>query len=167
MIETTQGRLNDPYYAAWFSDVESGILDRIICLASTINQEVNIGFHLCYGDMGHVHFVQPEDTRVLVNLANSIIENVSPVHAVKYIHMPAPKERQDKAYFAPLANLHLGDTKLYLGLLHPNDHLGTKARIEAANEVLAGNFGVASECGLGRTPKNDFDSIIEITKLVI
>ena len=168
MIEYSQGRIQDPYYAPWFSntDVVPAIVERIVRLSSAIDAGVDLGFHLCYGDEDHAHFVEPENTALLVDFANAIVQKVSPVHAIKYVHMPVPKSRTDAAYFAPLKNLKLNGTKLYLGLIHPNDAEGTKRRIEAAKGVYQGSFGVASECGLGRTPKEELNSILAIAKSV-
>ena len=168
MIEYSHGRFEDPYYEPWFSntDVVPAILERVVRLASAVDVEVDLGFHLCYGDMGHVHFVEPGNTGLLVDFANAIVQKVSSVHAIKYVHMPVPKSRTDAAYYAPLRNLQLNDTKLYLGLIHPNDAEGTRQRIEAAKGAYHGSFGVASECGLGRTSKEELDSILVIAKAV-
>jgi hypothetical protein len=62
-----------------------------------------------------------------------------------------PKDRSDAAYYRPLGGLDgSGDTTLYLGLIHHDDHEGDRARIRTAREFARG-FGVASECGWGRT----------------
>jgi hypothetical protein len=56
--------------------------------------------------------------------------------------------------------LERGHTELYLGLVHPNDEEGTKRRIRAVGEAgVEMTFGVATECGLGRTPVGELDSI--------
>ena len=166
MIESERGRVADPYMAPYFPNVKTGILDRLVRLVSAVDQGVDLGFHLCYEDMGHVHFAQPEDTAVLTDFANSIKQKVSPIHPIKYFHMLVPKDRVDETYFFPLNNLQLGDTKLFLGLVHPNDEMGTRKRIETAKAVLPAPFGVASECGLGRTSREELDSILAIYKAV-
>jgi hypothetical protein len=73
--------------------------------------------------------------------------------------MPVPKDRDDVAYFAPLKGLELGSTSLFLGLVHANDEEGTRKRNQAAGGVDIQTFGVATECGMGRTPVNELDSI--------
>ena len=35
--------------------------------------------------------------------------------------MRVPEDRTDEQYFKPLVNLKLAKTKLFLGLVHPND----------------------------------------------
>ena len=66
-------------------------------------------------------------------------------------HLPVPKDRTDDAYFAPLGDLSLpAETALYLGLIHHADAAGDRARIAAAHKVVS-RFGVATECGWGRT----------------
>ncbi len=70
---------------------------------------------------------------------------------IDFLHMPVPKDRADAGYFAPLAGLRsFDDSTLYLGLIHHDDREGDRRRIEAARPFAA-RFGVAAECGWGRT----------------
>ena len=69
--------------------------------------------------------------------------------------------RLDKEYFEPLQQLKLGTTKLILGLAHYDDLDGTKTRIRSACEFVH-SFGVSTECGMGRTPTEQPDSIFSI-----
>jgi hypothetical protein len=52
------------------------------------------------------------------------------------------------------------DTALYLGLIHHDDRDGDLARIRAARAVVPA-FGVASECGWGRTDPRRVPSLLE------
>jgi methionine synthase II (cobalamin-independent) len=150
-----------------YSPVKEGIVEKLKRLASAVAQDVQLGFHLCYGDFQHQHFVQPKDAGLLAELMNAISEGVSPIHSVDWYHIPVPKDRLDEGYFAPLTTLDTKGADLILGLVHPYDREGTRTRIETAGKVLGGRrFGVATECGLGRTPPEDLDSIIEIAGAV-
>ena len=162
MLEYDAGRLKEPHFEPYFSPVKAGILERIAGLVAAVDAGVELGFHLCYGDIRHVHFIQPQDVRIMVDLANDIVQKLAPTRTVKYIHMPVPKDRVDREYFAPLAGLELGATKLFLGLVHPGDEEGTRRRIAAAQEVWTRGFGVATECGLGRVTVEEMDSVFEI-----
>lgn len=147
----------------WFTPIKEGLLERVLKLAAAVDEGVELGFHLCYGDMGHKHFVEPKDTALLCEVANAILEGVT--RPVDWIHMPVPRSRVDGAYFAPLKKLELGKTELYLGLLHANDEEGTRDRIKAAAQSIK-PFGLATECGLGRSSQAELESIIEIAKTV-
>jgi hypothetical protein len=105
----------------------------------------------------------------LTDHANRLMEVASKAkRTLAYVHMPVPIARDDEPYFAPLTGLKLtAGTKLYLGLIHANDLEGTVRRIASARKVLPGvEFGVSSECGLGRTPSEELTSILEISKSV-
>ncbi|KAI9870161.1 MAG: hypothetical protein M1830_004621, partial [Pleopsidium flavum] len=142
-------------FTPWFSPVKEGIMERIVRLSAAVDDKVELGYHLCYGDIQHRHFVEPKDMGLLAELANSIVEQVR--HPVSWIHMPVPKDRADAAYFAPLKGLRLQDsTQLYLGVVHFGDEEGTQRRIQAAKEVVK-EFGVGTECGMGRTPPEELD----------
>jgi len=139
-------------------------VERILKLCHAADEGVELGFHLCYGDAGHQHFIEPEDSAVLVKMANAISKGVN--RDVNWIHMPVPKDRVDEAYYAPLKELNLRkETELYLGLVHGGDLEGTWKRIEIAAKVVE-IFGVTSECGMGRMSKDEFDSVLEILATV-
>ena len=167
-LEYERGRLVEeaPIFKPYFSPVKEGVLRRIEALASAVRRDVQLGFHLCYGDRFHRHFVQPEDTGLLVDMATAIARQVGPRHPINWFHMPVPKNRADAAYFDPLKKLDIGDAGLVLGLVHAHDEEGTKERLKMAQAVYPHPFGVATECGMGRTPLEDIDSIFTICRNV-
>lgn len=123
----------------------------VTATGSAVPAEVAMGYHLCYGDLGGHHVVEPRDLRLLTEMANAA--SVGAGRAVDWFHMPVPAGRSDPEYFAPLAGLNVGETALYLGLIHQADGVeGASRRIEAARRHAPDVFGVATECGLGRLP---------------
>jgi hypothetical protein len=118
-------------------------------LGDAVPPDVELGFHLCYGDLDGKHFVEPIDAGKMVEMANLIARSVR--RPVNWIHVPVPIGRTDASFYAPLTNLQLGpDTELYLGLVHAKDGVeGTKKRIAAAKQYVQ-SFGIASECGISR-----------------
>ena len=165
-LEYERGGTTDSRFEAYFSPVMAGVLARISRLCALIPPSVKLGFHLCYGDLEHQHFIQPIDTELLVGLANDIVQSLSETRSVDWIHMPVPKDRTDEAYFAPLNALNIHGALLYLGLVHANDEVGTRERIRVARSVYRNPFGVATECGIGRTAREELDSILQICEAV-
>ena len=165
-LEFDCGRLNDPYWTPYFSPVKTGILDRLTRLTKAVKADVRLGYHLCYGDLGHVHFAHPVDAQLLVDMANTIMQALDPIHHVSYIHMPVPKDRIDEAYYKPLKSLELNNTALFLGVVHPHDKEGTQKRIETAQKLYSKPFGVATECGIGRCTIKELESILQISASV-
>jgi SAM-dependent methyltransferase len=136
-------------FPVWFSDVEAGILERLLRISRHIPPQVELGFHLCYGDAHQRHYKEPENAGRLVEIANALAASLD--RPLNWVHMPVPQGRADHAYFAPLRDLRLrSETEFYLGLVHDSDGVeGTNRRIAMAREVV-GEFGVATECGWGR-----------------
>ncbi|GME65310.1 hypothetical protein GTA08_BOTSDO11875 [Neofusicoccum parvum] len=151
-----------PHFEPFFEgDVFEGLVGRIARLVGAVKDGVEVGLHICYGDMGHKHFVEPKDMGLMVQIARGVLEGAG--RRVEWVHLPVPKARDDAAYFAPLKSLGWDETELYLGLVHAHDADGTQRRLQAAQEALGRRrFGVATECGLGRTPTEDFASIAQI-----
>lgn len=144
-----------------YAHVKTGIIEQLVRWGNQIPADVELGYHLCYGDAGHKHFVEPKDATKLVDVANGISAGLK--RSITWIHMPVPHDRSDDAYFAPLKNLQLHpETKLYLGLVHYTDGVeGTRRRIEAAQRVVA-DFGVATECGFGRRSPETISDLLRI-----
>ena len=129
-------------------------------MSPLIPDEVDVGLHLCYGDLGHVHMVEPKDLARSVEMANIGCQKAG--RRIDYVHMAVPRDRKDAAYFAPLKDLDIGATIPYLGLVHFTDgETGTRARIEAAKKFLT-RFGIATECGFGRRPADQVPALLDI-----
>jgi hypothetical protein len=135
--------------ARTFPGMEQVFAANFARLAAAVPADVELGFHLCYGDMDAKHFVEPVDATKMVEMANLIARSVA--RPIQWIHMPVPIDRHDDAFFVPLANLQLEpSTELYLGLVHARDGVeGTRKRIETAKKHVR-HFGIASECGISR-----------------
>ena len=144
-----------------FTDVKAGIIERLLKLGNYVPATVEMGYHLCYGDSQHKHFVEPKDMANLVEVANALFTGVE--RPINWIHMPVPRDRTDKAFFAPLKNLSLpSETELYLGLVHFTDGVaGAQQRIEAAQQVIS-DFGVATECGFGRRAEETIPDLMRL-----
>ena len=137
------------FFADRPADYERQIIDELARLGDGVPEGVEVGYHLCYGSPADEHLVMPADTAIMVELANGLREALR--RRVDFLHMPVPRDRTDAAYVAPLADLAgYAGTTLYLGLIHHDDAKGDVARIEAARAFVKA-FGVASECGWGRT----------------
>ncbi|KAF2263119.1 hypothetical protein CC78DRAFT_290234 [Lojkania enalia] len=147
----------------YFEPVLPGVISRLSRLANYVAEDVQLGFHLCYGDREHRHFIEPTDMGLMVEVANALHKSVK--RPVQWIHMPVPKGRMDPAYFAPLKNLEWKIPELYLGVVHAHDEQGTRERIATAHQVVE-EFGVATECGMGRTLPQEFGTIMDILRKV-
>ena len=133
-------------------------------ISENIASPVMLGFHFCYGDLAHHHLVEPADLSVSVRMANLAISNAK--RPVDWVHMPVPINRGDDPYFAPLRELKSSDTNVFLGLIHLHDGVeGSLRRVEVAQRYLR-SFGLATECGLGRRPRETLSELLRIHREV-
>lgn len=143
--------------AWWPADPFDGLVARLASLIDAVPTDAEVGVHLCYGDAGEKHFVEPTDAGNLVRYANAVMAASS--RSLTWLHVPVPIERDDEAYFAALESLSPVD-ELYLGLVHREDGAeGAERRIAAASRY-APTFGVATECGIGRAPAGSTEGIL-------
>jgi hypothetical protein len=144
-----------------YEDIVDGSVKRIARHIGFVPDRVEAGVHLCYGDPGHKHIVEPSDLGTCAQYANGIVE--ASLRRVDFIHMPVPRNRVDNAYFAPLGTLALpATTQLFLGLVHYTDGVdGTTSRILTAGRHCSG-FGIATECGFGRRDPDTILGLLDI-----
>lgn len=142
---------------AWFPPFEgmkAAFERQFVAIGNVIPESVEMGIHLCYGDLDGEHFVDPVDTSKAVELANIIMDCLT--RPLNWLHLPVPKAREDVAYFEPLKDLRRDPgTELFLGLIHGGDGRDSNiGRIDAARKIVS-DFGIATECGIARarTPK--------------
>jgi hypothetical protein len=123
------------------------IVAELIACARQVKPPAEVGFHLCYGDYKHRHFVAPKDLRLLVRIANDIAVEAP----YQFVHMPVDRDNGlEPAYFVPLTDLAVGDAELALGVIdYENDSARIDALVAAADSARR-PYQVATECGMGR-----------------
>lgn len=130
-------------------------LPPIARLSRQLPDEVQLGFHFCFGTFGGWPAVAPETLRPTVDLANAAVAAAG--RRVDWIHIPT-LDRVDDAFYAPLARLEAKDARVYLGAIH---NMGTlKERLDVARKFLP-SFGLAAYCGFGRTPPGELPRILQ------
>ena len=130
-------------------------------LGNRVPADIELLYHLCYGDSNHRHVVEPTDMGDMVEFTNRAMERIS--RPVNLVHMPVPRDRADDAYFSPLKNLCLRpETELCLGLVHYTDGLdGARQRLATARK-FAERFAVGTECGFGRRKPETIPELLRL-----
>ncbi|WP_213803264.1 hypothetical protein [Granulicella sp. dw_53] len=149
-----------------YTDGIEGSLRRLGHLSNFVEPEAELGVHLCYGDLGHKHTVEPIDLTIAVAFANGLSQTLE--RRLDYVHMPVPISRFDDSYFRPLAHMKVSSsTRLVLGLIHFTDGVqGTRQRIEAASRHVR-EFDIATECGFGRRDPSTVPALLEIHRQLV
>jgi hypothetical protein len=152
-------------FPAHLGDVEAEAFVRLARLGAAVPPDVELGYHLCYGDFGHRHFMQPADAATLVRFASFL---AAQAHPLAWLHMPVPLGWTDATAYAPLAGLKLAAaTSLYLGVIHVADGIdGALRRISLARTVVP-RFGIATECGWGRRPAASVQPLLALHASVL
>jgi len=130
-----------------------------------IPEEILLGYHYCYADLGHRHMKEPDDLAVAVRMSNAGVAHSG--RRVDFTHMPVPIDRSDAAYFAPLADLDKNGPKVFLGLVHHADGLEGSLRRGTAAKGALKKFGIATECGWGRRPAWQVPELIDLHRQVV
>jgi hypothetical protein len=79
---------------------------------------------------------------------------------VDFMHIPT-LDTVDESYYAPLKDLKVGDTNVYLGSIHGMSDLNRfRKRIELAHKFVP-RFGLAAPCGFGRHQPNEVPGLLK------
>ncbi len=141
------------------TDYKQQIFDELARVGSLVPETVELGYHLCYGSPADEHLIMPKDMGVLVEIANGLTTRLS--RRLDFLHLPVPKDRTDAAYFEPLRSLNVPESaEVMLGLIHFDDVAGDASRMTTAGDYLK-SFGVATECGWGRTDPARVTGLLE------
>jgi hypothetical protein len=146
----------------------------IAALARCVDQVpagVPVGLHLCYGDYGHQHFMQPESLALQVRVLNAVTAAAG--RPVSFVSFTVPQDQREESYFAPLTGLAADPaTELNFALVpyHPAKQApGTTddqvRLIDAALAVSPGgprDWGICTECGMGRVSREDIPALLDL-----
>jgi hypothetical protein len=153
---------NEPSsYGRSKAEMQEAFANILVDLGNRVPPEVDLLYHLCYGDSNHRHVVEPTDMGDMVEFANRVSQQIA--RPIQLIHMPVPRNRSDDAYFEPLQRFKLRpETELCLGLVHHTDGVeGTKKRLATAKKYAA-NFSIGTECGFGRGGPHTIPELLRI-----
>jgi hypothetical protein len=123
-------------------------------LSAPIPEPVMLGYHACYGTLGGWPMVEPSTLANQVRFLNEALAQSK--RRVNFVHLPM-LNRPDVEYCAPLADLRLGDTNIYLGLIHNMESF--EIRLLNSTKYLKG-FGIAAPCGFGRIPPDELKTLL-------
>jgi len=148
-------------YGASKAEMQETFSNILVDLGNRVPADIDLLYHLCYGDSNHRHVVEPTDMGDMVEFANRVSRQIA--RPVQLIHMPVPRNRDDDAYFAPLQQLRLRpETVLCLGLVHHTDGVeGTTRRLATARRHVT-DFSIATECGFGRRDPRTIPELLRI-----
>jgi hypothetical protein len=124
-------------------------------LTRLVPEEALVGFHLCYGTFPEWPMYEAQDMSVMVRMANHAVAEAG--RPVDWLHMAGPRylRSEDERFFAPLRDLDVGATRVFLGIVLPLDGLPGLRRRHATASKYLDDFGVAMYCGFGRQPGRD------------
>lgn len=154
------------YLQPWFENPKEYSVDYISRMLSWIAPDVEAGLHNCYGDMEHKHWFEPTSLKAVCDRGLALLERKA--HKIDWFHAPVPLSALDflDDYLAPVAEfakkLNEQGGQLYLGVVHHDKPDVTKKMIEAAGKYVP-EFGIATECGMGRTPKEQVQDLFKLS----
>jgi hypothetical protein len=190
-LDTLLERLpHDRIAVQWDIAVEMGALEGAMGVAMSMDQiapgiarclervpdDVPAGLHLCYGDYGHQHWKQPESLQMQVDLSNAVIS--ASRRRLDFVSFTVPQDRDDSGYFEPLRGLSAGsDTELNFALVpyHPAAQASgtTERQVEHIDTALAAStagareWGICTECGMGRVDAGDVPELLDLHSKIL
>jgi hypothetical protein len=133
--------------------------EQLDALGEEIPEEALLGIHWCYGTWGGWPMAAMPDLGLCVRMSNEAKQRIS--RRLDYVHMPVVRH-PDAAFFAPLADLDIGDTTVFLGLVHHTDGPEEFAQRRDLARAQLAQFGIGSVCGYGRVEPELLPEILRV-----
>ena len=157
---------DEQYFPWWPQNTLDEKFERymtdLVDLAAAVPENVPLGLHWCYGTWGGWPMTEMPNLELCVRLSNAAVARIK--RRVDYVHMPVVAQPDD-AFLAPLRDLDIGSTRVFLGLIHPHDGLeGAHRRIDLAKKYL-NDFGIGAVCGFGRENPRELGNILDLHKV--
>ena len=163
-------------FGAWPRASFPGVLPGLVRCIDEVPVDVPVGMHLCYGDYGHQHFMQPESLALQVELVNAVVPEAR--RPVNWFSFTVPQSRSDDAYFAPLEGLRVGpETELYFALVpyHPDAQTAGTANEQSRlidahlppSPAGTREWGICTECGMGRVDPGDVPRLLDLHREIL
>lgn len=152
------------------------IVAGLVRCAAQVPAAVPAGLHLCYGDYGHRHLVEPASLAMQVAVLNAVA--ASAPRPISFAAFTVPQYQRAADYFAPLQGLQTdAQTELYFALVpyHPADQEpGTTAeQVRLIDQFLAKSparipeWGICTECGMGRVERADIPRLLDLHRQIL
>lgn len=166
----------------WFPNPlanEAAIYDTVAEVTSWVPEDVDVGYHLCYGDSkfgaspfmgkeGQCPFhhkdegrhILPPDISTVVRVSNALTTAVG--RPINFIQAATMRDWSKPEHWSALADLQISPvTQFYLGLVHASDGIdAARARRDIVSKFLP-RFGISTECGLGRHSQAQLASVVQ------
>lgn len=162
-LEADRGDTGTPTFAA--------IVERLARYVDRVPEDVPVGLHLCYGDRGHRHFVEPASLDLQVRVANALCGAAR--RAVDWFSLTVPQYQREEAFFAPLRTLRAGEeNEVYLSLVpyHPaRQEPGTTGeQVRLVDHHLGrASWGISTECGMGRAEPDEIPVLLDTHREIV
>lgn len=152
------------------------IVAGLVRCVDQVSADIPAGMHLCYGDYGHQHFKQPESLALQVRVLNTVSAAAS--RPLSFVSFTVPQYQRDESYFAPLKDLAIDPaTELNFALVpyQPADQAAgtTSDQVRLIDAALAASpggrrdWGVCTECGMGRADRADIPQLLDLHETII
>ena len=146
----------------WFDDVLGGVVERAARQAAASPPTSRSATTSATAMSRRQHFVQPTDAGHLADVSRGVL--AARPAPITWFHLPVPIERDDAAYFAPLAAVDAArrapSCTSACSTTRTASRAPAAARSAAATRGAA--FGVATECGFGRGPSERTPALLDL-----
>lgn len=130
-------------WSAFLRDEFDAVVLDLARLGDAVPETAELGYRFSYGNLDRTYLGQQSNAARMYTFANGILGKLG--RAADWLQLDIPADRSDPDYFVPLAGLRrFADTRIFLGLIHPDDDVeSARRRLTAALTHLPG-AGIAA-----------------------
>jgi hypothetical protein len=148
-------------------------VNSLMGLVEKLDQTVNIGLHLCWGDLNNKALTHAKSLDKMVYLTNKLLQKWPTHYKLAYVHFPLAEAdvppSLDELYYKPLKYVHLPeDVRFIAGFIHEGRSIEELNKILKILDTTRGRkVDIACSCGLGRRSPEVAMHLLEMTKQLL
>jgi hypothetical protein len=145
----------------------------IFSLIRKLDRNVEIGLHICLGDLNNIALIKAKNLKKLVKFTNHLIKHWPSGYKLNYVHIPLAEAKKPPTtnanFYQPLQDIKLPSGVTFVaGFAHEGNSNEDNVKIyNIIQSLREDEVAVSHSCGLGRRNKEEAIKALETLKHIV
>ena len=145
----------------------------IFSLIRRLDKNIEIGLHICLGDLNNIALIKAKNLNKLVKFANHLIKHWPSGYKLNYIHIPLAEAKKPPTtnanFYQPLKDLNIPPGVTFVaGFAHEDNTDEDNQKIyNIIQSLREDEIAISHSCGLGRRTREEANNALKTLKHIV